>query len=82
MNENSSTSGPGRYSLVDASGFGRQTWLFRTFIVVLVYLTVALCSWLFKPDSAPLLDAIAPALGLLLGFGVLHVVDANRHYFR
>jgi len=67
-----------RYGLVAASSFILQTWLFRTLIVMTAFLTVALCNWLIKDSAAPLAEASAVAAGLILGFGIMHLVETAK----
>lgn len=66
------------YTLITTPGRLHDTWLFRFAIVVIAYVTVACCGWLFKSSTSPLLDAIPIALGVVLGFLVLHVLDWNN----
>jgi hypothetical protein len=66
-----------RYSTIKSSWLYMQTWTFRLAIVVIAYVTVALCNWLLMPSSSPFLDAIPPAAGVLIGFLALRLIGMS-----
>jgi len=83
MSEDPNNVHQSRYGLVAASSFILQTWLFRALVVLTAFLTVALCNWLIRDSAAPLAEAGAVAAGLMLGFGILHLVETGkRKYLR
>ena len=67
--------------LISASRFAVQTWLFRSGLVAFCYLTVALLNWVVRDSAQPLLEACPPAIGLMLGFGAIHLIDVGRRKY-
>lgn len=63
------------YTLISASKLRRHYLLFRGALVACAYLTVALCNWLGRSSPHPLLEAIVPAAGVILGFLALRLMD-------
>jgi len=63
------------YAFINASTLRWHTLSFRGALIACAYLTVALCNWLGRYSPHPLLEAIAPAAGLTLGFLALRLVD-------
>ena len=70
-----------RPTLISASRFAVQTWLFRSGLVVFCYVTVALLNWLVRDSVQPLLEALPAAFGLMLGFGVMQLLDVSRRKY-
>jgi len=68
-----------RYSLIASSSFVMQTWLFRTVIIAIAFLTVALCNWLIKESASPVLEAVPAAAGLILGFAIMHLFESRKY---
>jgi hypothetical protein len=58
------------------SRFSPHTWLFRLTVVGIAYVTVAFCGWFANVTTSPLLQAIPPAAGVMMGFLLLSL---KRH---
>jgi hypothetical protein len=72
---------PSLPTLISASRFVVQTWLFRCGLVAICFLTVAVLNWLVRDSADPLLEALPAAIGLVLGFGAMHLIDVGRRKY-
>lgn len=70
-----------RPTLISASRFAVQTWLFRSGLIAFCYLTVAVLNWLVGDSTQPFLDALPAGIGLVLGFGAMHLMDVSRRKY-
>ena len=75
------TGEPG-YTIVPSARLAMQTWLFRGVVVLLAYSVAALGGWLVKDSPRPLIDALGPACGVVLGFGILRWMELSREKVR
>ena len=48
-----------------------HAWLFRFALTAVASLTVLFCHWLFNSTSPPIVEALLPAIGLTIGFGLV-----------
>ena len=55
-----------------------HNWLFRCTIVATAYVTVLCCNLATDASAAPFLEAIPPALGVTVGFVVLHLIGWHK----
>ena len=81
MRPDSSNPDPARYTLIPASRFLIQTWLFRAGMIATCFVSMALLNWLVRESAAPLLEALLPAIGLLLGFAAMQLLDSSRRKY-
>jgi hypothetical protein len=55
-----------------------HNWLFRCSVVATAYVTVLCCNLASHAFAAPFLFAIPPALGVTLGFVILHLIGWDK----
>ena len=67
-------------SLVPAFHLTLHAWLFRGTVVLLAYGCAALCCWLIKGSARPFLEALAPAVGVALGFALLRWMELHAEH--
>lgn len=56
-------------------------WLFQLAVVLISYVVVALCGLILQGSVRPLLEAILPAVGVMVGFLMLNVISRLKGRF-
>lgn len=80
--DNDHQAGEPGYAIVPAARLALNMWIFRGAVLLVAYVAALLCSWLIKGSSQPYVEALAPVVGLALGFVMSHLLETHRNKFR